>query len=787
METRGVQVPPQATDPRTSAILGDLPPPHDFADDIDAIADEGPALKNAVPALHDVPIAPTLPPPSTSPLTAAEPARRPPLLGLAMRPGREQARHDWRPPVDSRGHRSLKNDQAPPALWESPAALLEQLDSLAWDCDSCVWAARVGDLLRELARIDDSDSQRAEPILVELRTLVDRTSATHGSSRLERARFALARRLALWELVATAPARVAGKYRFASGSRRMLARRVDAVAALLATSAAGETWRQFLLLDEFERVAGHPAAGDGEASRALARRVLSRLDQTPLDEAQRRFIARGDVAAFCLELGRLADEPVEPRQLLVDVERFEQTSLSSDAARLARHARAAAPWPGVDDAHEQIADWLESNYRNSNLRLAVSAALVNRLVPKPTPIEAPVRDRVLGVPTRGTSTTTVELGMRLIPDAQRLRFALEARGLVFANTTSKSGPATLYSHSDSSFSARKLFEVGRDGMHAWPTEADATNRAKLRDVRTEYDDVPLVGSLIERIARNRHAESEGTIRRIARQKVASRVEAEIDASVDPRVNAATGQFRSRLLDPLSRLALVPAVIEMKTDPHRVTVRLRLASAGQLAAFTPRPRAPGDSLASVQIHQSILNNIGERLRLDGRTFTLPELQQQVGVALGLPPETLNQEYAENLRIAFASEDSVRARFVDGRIELTLAIAELHRHPGHWRNFTVRVYYRPQFDGLDLQFVRDGTVQLRGERFGAQPQIALRGIFSKIFAQDRGLTLIDPKLARDPRLADLAITQCVVTDGWLGFALGAGRKAVANRQKADGSRQ
>jgi hypothetical protein len=73
-------------------------------------------------------------------------------------------------------------------------------------------------------------------------------------------------------------------------------------------------------------------------------------------------------------------------------------------------------------------------------------------------------------------------------------------------------------------------------------------------------------------------------------------------------------------------------------------------------------------------------------------------------------------------------------------------------------------------LDLRFVRDGTVQLWGERFGAQPQIALRGIFSRAFSQDRELNLIDAKTARDPRLAGLEVTQCVVTDGWLGVSIG-----------------
>jgi len=512
--------------------------------------------------------------------------------------------------------------------------------------------------------------------------------------RLERARYALARRLELWELVATAP--------------------------------------------------------------VTARR--------PVPGATRLTVASDR-----------ADEPAGPRQLLADLERFEQTGLQGDGSRLARHARATTPWPGSLDAGERIERWLEANYRGANLRLAVAAELLNRLVPTQPPVEAPVRDRILGVPTRGTSKTTAELGVRLIPDPRYLRFALEAKGLVFARTTSKSGPATFYSRSDSRFLARKIFEISPGGLRTWPAEVEATNWPKLRGVRTDFDHVPLLGSLIEWIARYKHAESEGAVRRIARQRVRSRVKEEMNATVEPRVEQAKGQFRRRVLEPLQGLALVPTVGEMQTAPNRVTLRLRLAADEQLAAFTPRPRAPGDSLASVQVHQSLLNNVGERLRLDGHSFTLPQLQQHLAKSFRLPGDAFTGEFPEDLRIAFAAENAVRARFVDGRIELTLAIAELHRHPGHWRDFTVRVYYKPRHEGLDLRFVRDGTVQLRGERFGAQPQIALRGIFSKIFSHDRGLSLIDPKLVHDPRLADLTVTQCVVTDGWLGFAVGPRRSA------------
>ncbi|MGH7134157.1 MAG: hypothetical protein ACREHD_00365, partial [Pirellulales bacterium] len=80
----------------------------------------------------------------------------------------------------------------------------------------------------------------------------------------------------------------------------------------------------------------------------------------------------------------------------------------------------------------------------------------------------------------------------------------------------------------------------------------------------------------------------------------------------------------------------------------------------------------------------------------------------------------------------------------------------------------------------RFVRDGTVQLRGEHFGREPQIVLRGIFSKIFSHDRELVFLKSTLLADRRLAGLSVTQCVVTDGWIGLSLGVNASRQAMRR-------
>ena len=464
-------------------------------------------------------------------------------------------------------------------------------------------------------------------------------------------------------------------------------------------------------------------------------------------------------------------------RLLSHLERFEQTGLTDDGRDLAADLMQIVP----DD--EKLAarsrrslDW---NYRNSNLRVVVSGDLLNRLVPEQPAVEMPVNDRILGVPTRGWSTSTARVSVQLLPDGRSLRFALEARGIVFARTTSRREPVTLHSNSDSAFIARKQFELSSAGLKTWPTTAEVSNSSRLRSVETDYDDVPILGPIVEGIARAKHAETEPAVRRVAKRKVAARVQEELDTALEPRLKQARKTYQDRVVAPLGRLQLDCSVIEMLTTEARVTSRLRLASGEQLAACTPRPMALSDSLASVQIHQSVVNNVCDRLDLDGKTFNLPDLQRHLTEAFQLSPEALPEEYPADLRISFAKRDALTTRFDGGRIELTLCVTELRKFPKTWRDFQVRVYYRPQVRGLDLRMVRDGTVQLRGEHFGHEPQIALRGIFSKVFSHDREFALVDPKVQSDARLGGLAITQCVVTDGWIGLSLGSGALRQAQR--------
>jgi hypothetical protein len=274
--------------------------------------------------------------------------------------------------------------------------------------------------------------------------------------------------------------------------------------------------------------------------------------------------------------------------------------------------------------------------------------------------------------------------------------------------------------------------------------------------------------VVRGVVKSQMKQREPAAKREVKQKISAKASKRIDDEVSGRITDINRQYEQRVLKPLRNLALEQTMVESKTTEERLTMRLRLASADQLGGYTPRPRAPSDSLASVQVHESAINNLIEKLDLNGRTFTPAELQARIAEKLCRPEITEIETEADDVKITFAEKDAVTVRFQNGQIVITVSIAQLARSPRRWKDFQVRAFYRPAVRGLSAELVRDGVIHLIGVR--TRNQIALRGIFGKIFHKDSAVPLTTEEMATDPRLTGLHLTQLEVEEGWVGAALG-----------------
>ncbi len=674
-------------------------------------------------------------------------------------------------------------ERKPDDSWPEPTSLIEQLQLLSDDGPQRRWAEEVLRHIRALGPAVDGGSDEAAAIVGRLADLERRAHELAANisdeplaRNLRRAGYALGRRIDIWEQVVRSGAPRIGETIPVDRDPRKLARCLAEIESVTGDSAVGRAWREYLMTGDLKEGLVLGSSPDEAQLRRLARRILVRLMKTPLTPEQQDFVSGKAVTVLRYELWLWAAKPISTATLLRNVERYERTGLPSDARRLAIDCQYLLA--SSEKAGRVLAALVDLNYRNANGRLTVTVEFLNDLMPEQKLEYARVNDTVLGHPTRGESLMATEAAIRMQPDPKHVRMELEVTGKISAVTTSDAGRARFHNKSESYYIARKPLEVNLGGITLWPAEVNVYNESRLRGVNTSMDGVPLMERLFEEVARSQHEQKKPAANREVRRKVATRARKRIDAEVHKQFAGVVERLNQRVFDPLNSLKLDPQLIEAETTEERFTMRLRLAGEDQLGSHTPRPRAPSDSLASVQLHETVLNNGIQRLQLAGRTFTLPELADHIAARLSCPPPWDTAPENENVKITFTRKDPVVVRCEDGQVVLTLSIHRLSKSPRRWKEFQIRAFYRPEIDGRSAQLVRDGVIHLIGNRLTVGSQIALRGIFSHVLSKDAPLKLVNSPVVNDQKLEDAEITQFVIDDGWIGIALGP-KSSLADR--------
>jgi hypothetical protein len=353
---------------------------------------------------------------------------------------------------------------------------------------------------------------------------------------------------------------------------------------------------------------------------------------------------------------------------------------------------------------------------------------------------------------------------------------LEARGLIASETAAASGPVRVFNEGLARFRVFKQFQVDRRGVRSFRAEGQADSRTTLTGLETEYDGFPLVGALVRSIALQQVELESGNAKPEVDQKLAVRASRKLDETVEQKLIEAERKLQQKVLLPLRRLNLDPVPVEMQTTAERLIVRYRLAGEDQLAAHTPRPQAPGNSLLSIQVHESSVNNSLDKLKLAGRRVGLDQLVLETAALLGRPDAELPDDLPEGITVEFARRDPVRVKFVDGQVELTLRFAEISGEGGaRWTDFSVRTFYAPEVAGLDAKLARTGEGIIYLDSLDPErpltlgERLALQAVFNKVLSKRHKLDLVPPAVQSNQKLHDLRISQFAISDGWIGAAM------------------
>ena len=671
--------------------------------------------------------------------------------------------------------------------WPRPATLYLQLETLVDQLKTqedypevhhwCLQVLAETDQLCETSAIGSAESLR---ILQRLRDLVNDGSyhvlnLNHSEQRSElyRVVYALHRRLDLWE-----PLNRLGQRDFTNGSlpeisAAVLLKQVQAVQTFFDHDDNGKNWTKYFLLDEFRQTLESPGF-EYKDSCHLAGRVLGRFDSVRLSTEQRTYISQTAMQDFAEALKQwTCYGAADYRELLDRLENFESNGRISDGKFIATQTCIYSRSSHKDFA--KAGKILDQHWRNANLRVAIHQRLLNRYLTADDGSQDTIHGYYSGSHIHGSSWTNRRLKWNLIPDPNRIRLDLQAEGNVRTRTTANSGTVRTTNQGNSNFQAKKSIVLDQHGLQHNETTCSAHNLSKILSIHTEYDSFPFLGDWVRSLAESQAKENIGSAQDYTERLVALKAKRELDKEFNNQL----GQLKREYFDhifPLADMGLEPMPIHLQTTDQRIIARYRLAGHHQLAAHSPRPQAPSDSLLSVQLHQSALNNLVEQLHLNGKRFKLEDLYVHFSRQMGRKEPPIPDDLPSGIELRFAQQEPLRFAFRNGHVRVTLRLFSLTRgRRDRWRNITVHGDYLPNSSAMQGSLVREKGIQLTGRRLGFADQVALRTIFSTLFSRNREYTLLTEQLAQAQPFQDLKIHQFVIRDGWIGIAWGRPRLA------------
>lgn len=467
-----------------------------------------------------------------------------------------------------------------------------------------------------------------------------------------------------------------------------LAAEADSLRIYLQSINGGGAWIDFLQLTQVMDLARRGA--DSPDALDLISAVGERLaDRTQYSAEQQEFLDREPLRRFAVSVDRVAEviqigDPEDRRQqlrelaaqLLETLEEYENQPTAENMRQLRNgfdRFRRLAPDGGV-----ALTAAMRKHYLNYNLRVVVAESLAQDLVRDSQVESGYINEMVSSARITGCQWTNATVNLDLKPGYDGARFDLILDGNVRSSITGSTHFATVQTAGQYYFHGRKHVLFDGDHFTTWPAQVSVSGGNRPYAARTKLNWVPIV----RRIARNAALREAGSAEnnQYARNKVYQQARSEFDRETAQMLRDAEYRLENEVAGPLRDGGYFPDVKQFSSTETELMMRSRLMESGELGGSDalPLPIYPAHG-ALVQIHESLLNQVGVRLDLEGKRFTPEQLEQYLRAELeqltGRPTEFSGLTDAEGTspkveEIIFHDTDAVRFRVTGGEVILYL---------------------------------------------------------------------------------------------------------------------
>ncbi|QDV69888.1 hypothetical protein Poly24_36060 [Rosistilla carotiformis] len=422
-----------------------------------------------------------------------------------------------------------------------------------------------------------------------------------------------------------------------------------------------------------------------------------------------------------------------------------------------------------------VAD-LRGRFRHANLRVGIGGSLISRIATRPFNEPTAINECLLGTFVRGQATLRGTVTTTLLPSDGVAKIQLILNGDLTSQNRGYRKPVTVDALGYGHVTATKVLYLDDAGMRSEPAVASARLSSKIQRVNH-----PL--KIVRKIAMKKAQEQKGAANAEGSRRLERRVAKNFDRQTDE--NEPLGDGKSTpvrdLMAVLGRLGVEEPSRLWSSESRYLLTTLRQQTDQDLAAAVPPPSVAGSHDLSIQIHESLINNVMTQI-LAGRTMSGTQLQQ-LGKSL-MPeldfdnPETVgdDSEESEPPVITFSRTRPIIFEARDGKVWIGMRGTRFQQGDQSLKMpIRVRAEYLPTFvvgHGYVLQRQGDVEIDFPGTQRLSIGQIATRKKMERVFDRSLPKQLLD-KPVRVPvkQLPEsgIRVQEISAQQGWLSLGM------------------
>lgn len=395
----------------------------------------------------------------------------------------------------------------------------------------------------------------------------------------------------------------------------------------------------------------------------------------------------------------------------------------------------------------ELVDRTRDRFSSANLHITVGDTLIQRSVNRNVNQCSPVRDCILGTRIVGNALLTGHVTATLRPSIGSIRLQIALDGSIDTVNRGYNGPVQLRTSGNGQVYATRMVQIRESGVSMEPVVTTGS-------LTTRIDAIEHPLRLVRRIAKKKAAEQKPRADKIGHQKFIARVTTAFTEETDGALAQPMPDLMGQAQAYLQRLDFTEPARTIGSTDRSIFLHATVRKNNQLAAPIPPPPIRVDNDATIQIHESMVDNTIGTL-LAGRTMTRTELQQLAQKAKPKNAESAaatadavgeqQDEEEQEFEIDFDRSRPIIFEARDGKLRVGIRGTRFAQGPRELRRplEIVAVYQPITSDSGEVVLDRVDEVQINfpGTKRLSVSQAGLRGSIKQGFADAFPQKLMD----------------------------------------------